>query len=95
MAHSEDVKLEASSPREMTLYSRPGCHLCEEAKQQIAPLLREFALTLREVNIESDPALEARHGSDIPVLFLGLRKIAKHQVDVRQLRRLLQETISK
>jgi len=81
----------AAGPREVTLYTRPGCHLCEEAKAAIAPLLREFGAVLREVNIETDAVLEGRYGWDIPVIFIGARKVAKHRVDVEQFRRQLLE----
>jgi glutaredoxin len=87
--HPEDVRLAAAGPREVTLYTRPGCHLCEETKTAIAPLLREFGAVLREVNIENDAALEKRYGWDIPVIFIGARKAAKHRVDVEQFRRQL------
>ena len=93
--HPEDARLAAAGPREVTLYTRPGCHLCEEARAAIAPLLREFAAVLREMNIENDPVLEERYGWDIPVIFIGSRKAAKHRVDVEQFRRQLQESKSR
>jgi glutaredoxin len=93
--HLEDARLAASGPREVTLYTRPGCHLCEEAKAAIAPLLREFGALLREVNIENDAVLEGRYGWDIPVIFIGARKAAKHRVDVEEFRRQLQASKSK
>lgn len=80
---------DARAPLVVTLYTRPGCHLCDEAKQQMAPLLAEFGATLREVNIDSDPALRAQFTNDVPVIFLGDRKIAKHRVNLDQLRRQL------
>jgi glutaredoxin len=92
--HPEDARLAAAGPREVTLYTRPGCHLCEEAKKAIANLLREFGAALREVNIENDAVLEERYGWDIPVIFIGARKAAKHRVDVDQFRRQLRESKS-
>jgi len=89
--HSEDARLTAAGPREVTLYTQPGCHLCEEAKAAMTPLLREFGATLREVNIDEDPALRERYGWDVPVIFLGARKVAKHRVDLEQFRRQLHE----
>ena len=89
--HPEDARLAAAGPREVTVYTRPGCHLCEEAKTAVAPLLREFGAVLREVNIENDAVLEERYGSDIPVIFLGARKAAKHRLDVEQFRRQLRQ----
>lgn len=87
--HLEDARLAAAGPRDVTLYTRPGCHLCEEAKTAIAPLLREFGASLYEVNIDKDEVLEERYGWDIPVIFIGAHKAAKHRVDVQQFRRQL------
>jgi glutaredoxin len=88
-AHSEDARIAASGPRDVTLYTRPGCHLCEEAKAALAPLLREFDAVLREVNVDDDPVLKERYGWDIPVIFIGHGKAAKHRVDLEQFRRQL------
>jgi len=91
--HSEDARVAAAGPREVTLYTRPGCHLCEEAKAAMIPLLKEFAASLREVNIDEDAVLRERYGSDVPVIFLGARKVAKHRVDLEQFRRQLRDAI--
>ena len=82
-----------NSPRRAMsrLYTRPGCHLCEEAKQQIAPLVKEFGARLTEINIDEDPELRARYDYEVPVIFLGARKAAKHRVDVAQFRRQLRD----
>jgi glutaredoxin len=89
--HPEDSRLAASGPRDVTLYTRPGCHLCEQAKSAIAPLLRDFRATLHEVNIDDDPVLKERYSWDIPVIFVGQKKAAKHRVDIEQFRRQLEE----
>jgi glutaredoxin len=91
----EDSKLAHYGPRDVTLFSRPGCHLCEEAKAAIAPLLREFGAVLREINIDEDPVLKERYGWDIPVIFIGKHKVAKHRVELAQFRRQLEEAGSK
>ena len=90
--HPEDARLAAAGPCDVTLYTRPGCHLCDEAKTAIAPLLRELGAVLHEVNIEKDAVLEERYGWDIPVIFIGARKAAKHRVDLRQFRNQLTQT---
>jgi glutaredoxin len=89
--HAEDARLAAAGPRDVTLYTRPGCHLCEEAKAAIAPLLREFGAALREVNIDDDAVLRERYGWDVPVIFLGAHKVAKHRVKVERFRRQLRD----
>jgi glutaredoxin len=90
-SYPEDVRLAAAGPRDVTLYTRPGCHLCEEAKAAIAPLLREFGASFREVNIDEESVLRERYGGDVPVIFLGARKVAKHRVDVEQFRQQLRD----
>jgi glutaredoxin len=90
-ARTEDGRLQLAGPRDVTIYSRPGCHLCEEAKTQIAPLLKEFGARLTEINIDEDSQLRTRYDCEVPVIFLGARKVAKHRVDVVQFRRQLRE----
>ena len=94
-AHPEDLHLASASPLAITLYTRPGCHLCEDAKAILQPMLPEFHATLREVNIDDDAELTRRYGVDIPVIFIGAHKAAKHRVDPRQFRRQLQEALEK
>jgi glutaredoxin len=91
---SEDAILATAGPLDVTLYTRPGCHLCEEAKALIAPLLAAAGGRLREVNIDADPALRARYDFDVPVIFLGARKVAKHRVDLTLFGRQLAEAAS-
>ncbi len=75
---------------ELTLYTRADCHLCEEAKATLQPLLAEFGISLREVDVDTDPELRTRFGEEVPVLLLNGRKVAKYRVDVKRLRRLFE-----
>jgi glutaredoxin len=93
--YPEDERLAAANPLDVTLYSRPGCHLCEDAKAVMKPLLSEFGVKLREVNIDEDSEIAERYCWDIPVVFLGRHKAAKHKVDPRQFRRQLEEAKEK
>ncbi|HWF14441.1 MAG TPA: glutaredoxin family protein [Candidatus Acidoferrales bacterium] len=88
---TEDGRLQLAAPCDVTIYSRPGCHLCEEAKAQLAPLLKAFSARLTEINIDEDPELRARYDYDVPVIFLGARKVAKHRVELAQFRRQLRD----
>jgi glutaredoxin len=90
-ARTEDGRLQLAGPRDVTIYSRPGCHLCEEAKSRISPLLAEFGTRLTEINIDEDPELRARYDYDVPVIFIAARKAAKHRVDLAQFRRQLRD----
>ncbi len=75
--------------RLLTLYSRPGCHLCDEMKAVVARVARAVPLALEEVDISTDPKLEALYGLEIPVLMIEGKKAAKFRVTEGALLRLL------
>lgn len=54
----------------LTLYSTLGCHLCENAKQVLWPVLSEAGLQLQEVDIADDDHLQERYAIRIPVIRL-------------------------
>jgi glutaredoxin len=87
---TEDGRLAVVNPREITLYTREGCHLCEEARVAIVPLLREFGATLREVDIDDDPVVHDRYTNDVPVIFLGSQIVGQHRADLARLRKQLE-----
>lgn len=73
----------------LTLYTRPGCHLCDDMKAVVSRVGATIPLTLTETDISTDPALEERYGLEIPVLMLEGRKIAKVRVTEESLQRTL------
>ena len=73
----------------LTIYSRPGCHLCDEMKAVVARVARRVPLTLDEVDISTDPALEQRYGLEIPVLLVNGAKTAKFRVTEEELVRMI------
>jgi glutaredoxin len=75
----------------LTIYSRPGCHLCDEMKAVVERVVRSAAQppTIEEIDISTDPALEARYGVEIPVLLIDGKKVAKHRVTEEALTRWL------
>lgn len=89
-SRTEDGRVAVSAPREITLYTRAGCHLCDEAKAVITALLPQFGASLREIDIDQDPLLRERYTNDVPVIFVGPRLFARHRVDVDSLRRELE-----
>jgi len=72
---------------QIEIYSRPGCHLCDEAKDVIDRVRKRHGFELRVVNIEEDPALESVYGTEIPVVFINGTKAFKYHVDERELER--------
>ena len=63
------------------IYSRPGCHLCDEAKTAIENSNCTDRYTLEEVNIESDDALLKKYKYDIPVILINGEEAFRHRVD--------------
>lgn len=61
----------------LTLYTRPGCHLCDTMKNVVDEVAREEPVTLREVDVTGDAGLERRFGTEVPVLAHGERVVAR------------------
>ena len=73
----------------VTIYSRPGCHLCDDMKAVVANVARTIPLSMTEVDISTDPLLEAQYGLEIPVLMVEGKKAAKYRVGEDELRKIL------
>jgi len=75
----------------LTIYSRPGCHLCEEMKAVVQRVARVHGepITIDEIDISADPDLESRYGLEIPVLIVNGRKVAKYRITEEELTRAL------
>jgi glutaredoxin len=67
--------------RTVTLYGRAGCHLCDDARVVLERMRSQRPFTLREVDIESDPALHARYLERIPVIALDGEELFDFFVD--------------
>ena len=69
-------------PRRLTIFSRPGCHLCEQMRAVVERVSQRVRVPLevREVDISTDPALEALYGWELPVLMIDGRKVAKYRL---------------
>jgi hypothetical protein len=72
------------------VYSRPGCHLCDEAKDAILSAGCVDLFTFQEINIESDPELLNKYKYDIPVVTLNDAEVFRHRVDKQKFRELVQ-----
>ena len=72
-------------PAIVTLYTKPGCHLCEAVEQVIMQVARRRPITLRKVNILHDADALEKYRHDIPVVFLGDREIARHRLTTLEL----------
>jgi glutaredoxin len=75
----------------ISIYTRPGCHLCDEMKAAINRVSqsRSVPVVIEEIDISSDAELERRYGQEIPVLLIEGRKAAKYRVSEEELTRIL------
>jgi glutaredoxin len=73
----------------VTLYGKPGCHLCDEARAVVAEVRRERPFELIEVDITFDPGINARYQERIPVLELNGEEVFEFVVEPEELRRRL------
>lgn len=74
---------------QVIVYSRPGCHLCDEAKAVIENANCSERFTLAEVNIESDQELLTKYKYDIPVVTIDGVEAFRHRVDREEFRKLV------
>jgi glutaredoxin len=76
---------------QVIVYSRPGCHLCDEAKSAILAAGCSQYFVLQEINIETDADLYERYKHDIPVITINGVEAFRHRVDPQVFR----ETITR
>ena len=73
----------------VTLYSRPGCHLCDDMKAVVQRVGQGMPIAMEIVDISTDPELKAQYGLEIPVLLVNGKKAAKYRVSEEELVRIL------
>jgi hypothetical protein len=71
------------------MFTRQGCHLCEEAWQVLQDAQRRFRFTLRQVDVDADPALVELYGLHVPVVTVDGRVYFRGRLNAVLLRRLL------
>jgi glutaredoxin len=71
------------------LYTRPGCHLCEEAKAEMVAAGCRDEYVFEEVNIETDSLLEEQYGWEIPVIVINGVKAFKYRLTADEFKRKL------
>jgi len=77
----------------VTVYSRPGCHLCEQALAVVRRVSERIPFELEERNIESDDRLLARYLERIPVVAIDGRECFEFFVDEHELERALRAAV--
>ena len=75
--------------RKVTLYGKPGCCLCDEAREVVAGVRDSVPFELEEVDISLDPVLHRRYGERIPVLAMDGQDALELHVEAGALEDLL------
>jgi glutaredoxin len=70
----------------LTLYGKPGCHLCDDAREAVAAVSSERDFELEEVDITLDPLLFRRYAERIPVVAIDGRDALELLVDAKSVR---------
>ena len=80
--------------RRVTLYGKPGCHLCDDARAVVEAVRAEVPFELEQIDVSLDPALNRRYGERIPVLAIDGEELFEYHVDPVALRRRLDTVAS-
>lgn len=78
-----------SASREVVVYSRKGCHLCEIVKESLSKLERRGGFHWREVDVDSNDDLCRQFTDEVPVVFIDGHKAFKYHMDEREFLRKL------
>jgi glutaredoxin len=76
-------------PREVVVYSRKGCHLCEIVKETLVKLEKRRTFTWREIDVDSNAEIRRRYTDEVPVVFINGRKAFKYHMDEQEFLRKL------
>ncbi len=75
--------------RNLTLYSRKDCCLCEVMKHAIRQASEKIPVNLEEIDVDGSAELQAKYGDEVPVLFIDGKKAFKYRVTAKELRKRL------
>jgi glutaredoxin len=70
----------------LTLYARAWCHLCDDMRAALEPLLAEFGAQVEVVDVDSDPSLETRYNELVPVLLCDGIELCHYHLDESRVR---------
>ena len=70
----------------VTLYGKPGCHLCDDARAVVERVCAELGESFEEISVLDDPALLEQYGEEIPVTLVDGRRHDFWRVDEGRLR---------
>src|SRR5208282_2564970 len=78
-----------TAPREVVVYSRKVCHLCEIVKESLVKREKRGCFNWREVDVDSDAKIRRQYSDEFPVVFINGRKAFKYHMDEQEFLRKL------
>jgi thiol-disulfide isomerase/thioredoxin len=78
--------MDASRAPRLTLYGRAWCHLCDDMRAELEPLLTEFGAQVTIVDVDTDPVLEALYNELVPVLVCDGVELCHYRLDSARVR---------
>jgi glutaredoxin len=84
-------KTDARKPAEIVLYTRQGCHLCEDARAVLDSAALSYPLVVKSVDVDTDPDLVSSYGLEVPVVMINGKVRFRGRINGVLLDRLLQQ----
>ena len=78
---------------QVTLYTRAGCCLCDDAKQVIAAARPAIDFDYAEIDIDADPDLVRLYNDEVPVITINSRKAFKYKININEFLRKLEASL--
>lgn len=75
--------------RQVVVYSRKGCHLCEIVKESLVKLHKRGGFDWHDIDVDTDPDLRRQYNDQVPVVFINGRKAFKYRMDEQEFLRKL------
>lgn len=80
---------------DVIFYTKAGCHLCEEARENLEEIAGETDYQLTEIDIRSDMAIFAEYRYRIPVIIINQRTLLEGRIEAQELAQALQQEAEK
>nr|WP_306805835.1 glutaredoxin family protein [Caballeronia sp. BR00000012568055] len=74
------------------MYGRAWCHLCDDMRAELEPIAQRFGVAIEWIDIDEDPALEARYNELVPVLTLDGVELCHYKLDTAAVHATLLQT---
>jgi glutaredoxin len=75
----------------LTLLTRAYCHLCDDMRAALEPMAARAGVAIVEIDVDADPALDAKFGERVPVLLYGRIALCHYTLDAKRVQEALRK----